>query len=202
VIPADRYAEIDWKNWDFSRGTLTAGYFKQQLFINPEALSAIPTLDEAGFYKAFVAYIEKTGAPPRIIKGDSTTIRGSSWADDYQADLKTFSHGLADIVNPASSKIAIFNDFKTMQTVSLWRERGIGFIQSIIPQTFTGSMVSYEMTFSARGVDPIHYKFGTFVNEELYKSLMYIQNIINDRSFDLRLLTENGELKQVKQDVP
>ncbi|MNY59230.1 hypothetical protein D3C86_1956500 [compost metagenome] len=50
------------------------------------------------------------------------------------------------------------------------------------------------MVFSAKGAETISHKFGNFNEEELYKSLIYIQKIVTDRSFDLRLYTnENGE---------
>ncbi|HEX7672666.1 MAG TPA: hypothetical protein VF412_00775 [Bdellovibrio sp.] len=194
AIPPDQYAKIDWKDWNFNKGHLVNGYFRQQLFINPEAIHQLPVQNTTFYYNAFVDYVDKTGAPPS---------RGAShenyWTDGYNSDLMTISLGLAAIVNPLSSNAQIYQNFKAMQKLALWRERGIGFILSMIPDWRGNSLVSYEMTFSAKGVEAVNYKFGTFINEELYRSLMYIQNIINDRSFDLRLLTDSstGELKGV-----
>lgn len=194
AIPAGAYAQIDWKNWDFD--SLVNGYFKQQLFINPEALANMPQMNSSGYYSAFVQYIERTGLP---VKRNNPTSRMNDdyvWTADYSSDLDVIAKGLSAITNPLVTNDVMFTSFRTMQKSQLWRERGIGFIMSMVPKAKANTLFSYEMTFSAKGVEPINFKIGYCPNEELYKSLMYIQNVINNRSFDLRLLIdENGNFK-------
>lgn len=197
TIPADQYAKIDWKAWDFSDGSLVNGYFKQQLFINPEALATLPVLTERAYLKAFVAYVNKVGAPPQKITAGKDR-EDATWDEDYSYELSVIARSLAGLATSLNNSMTLQGHFKTLQEYSLWRDRGVGFILSMIPPYRANSLVSYEMIFSAKDSEVIRFKFGTFPNENLYQSLLYIQNIINNRSFDLRLMTdENGELKSL-----
>ncbi|MDG0815344.1 hypothetical protein [Bdellovibrio svalbardensis] len=197
TIPADQYAQIDWKNWDFSDGSFVNGYFRQQLFINPEALATLPVMSERAYKQAFIKYVTKAGEPARKGAAGRGHDSFSGWEDDYDSELMTIARSFVGVVSSLNDSTALYRHFKTLQAIPLWRERGVGFILSMIPPYRANSMVSYEMTFSSKGNEAIKFKFGTFPNEDLYKSLMYIQNIINNRSFDLRLITdENGEFKK------
>ncbi len=197
TIPADQFAKIDWKSWDFSNGSFVNGYYKQQVFINPEALATLPVVSERVYRQDFIDYVEKGGTPPRknVAGGDRNDRFG--WEEDYGSELNTIAHSLSGIVSSLNSSVALYTHFKNLQSSPLWRERGMGFILSKIPTYRADSLVSYEMIFSAKGNETIKFKFGAFPNEDLYRSLMYIQNIINNRSFDLRLITdESGEFKK------
>lgn len=198
IIPAGEYAKIDWKNWDFSGGERVNGYFKNQLFFRPEALALMPTLNAATAYKLLRAYIEKTGQPKadpyhQDFSQDNLSYR-QTWVDKYDMDIQYMSQYLSVVFQSGYAPQERYEKFKLLKDYPLWQERGAGFMFSLIPANRLAEVVSYEMTFSAKGVEPISARFGNFKEAELYNSLMYIQSIINNRSFDLRLYTdEKGE---------
>ncbi len=198
VIPAEEYARIDWKKWDFSNGSHVNGYFSNEIFFHPNALRAIPTLDYPLAKVRLYNFIKTHGTPkmPPREQGPYGDDNRSFGLDRYDLDISYVARSLAVIFNPAETSEARYKSFKELKDFPLWQQYGGGFLLSLIPANQVQSLIAYEMTFSAKGVDTISYRFGNFDQEELYKSLMYIQRVITDRSFDLRLFTdETGEFK-------
>ncbi|QDK39085.1 hypothetical protein [Bdellovibrio sp. NC01] len=199
VIPASQYAKIDWKNWDFSKGQRVNGYFKNEIFFHPDSLRYMPSLDYQMAYSRLYNFIKERGYPR--VPPHETSVYGDDQHgfERYEADISYIARSLAIVFNPGETSERRYQQFKLLKDFPLWQEYGGAFLLSLVPQDKLATLISYEMTFSAKGVETISFKFGNFAQEELYKSLMYIQQIITDRSFDLRLYTdENGEFT-VKQ---
>ncbi|MDG0815391.1 hypothetical protein [Bdellovibrio svalbardensis] len=199
VIPASEYARIDWKKWDFSDGNRVNGYFRNELFFHPQAIRAIPKLDYPLAKVRFYNFIKTHGrpkAPPRDEDPFADSQQRMLGLDRYERDIENVAKALTLIFDPAKPSAERYNAFKNLKDHPLWQQYGGGFLMSLIPANQLNSLIAYEMTFSAKDVPTISYRFGNFEQEELYKSLMYIQRVISDRSFDLRLLTdETGEFK-------
>lgn len=199
IIPAEEYAKIDWKNWDFSEGRRVNGFFKNQIFFHPEALAAMPVLTKDRAYKLFYDYVAKSGIPaghPHSQTFPTDDRQSQYWLDSYEEDMRNIASYLSVVFSAGYAPEERHKNFVKMKDYTLWQERGAGFMLSLIPKSQLGQVISYEMTFSAKGVETISAKFGNFKEEELYKSLMYIQSVINNRSFDLRLYTdEKGEFQ-------
>lgn len=199
VIPASEYAKIDWKNWDFSKGQRVNGYFKNEIFFHPDSLRYMPKLDYQMAYSRLYNFIKERGiprVPPHETSVYGDTLHGF---ERYEADMSYIARSLAIVFNPSETSEHRYQQFKQLKDFPLWQEYGGAFLLSLVPKDKLSTLISYEMTFSAKDVETISFKFGNFAQEELYKSLMYIQQIITDRSFDLRLYTdENGEFT-VKQ---
>ncbi|MNL43041.1 hypothetical protein D3C87_1655330 [compost metagenome] len=124
--------------------------------------------------------------------------RGKAPEIDYDkkldVDIKIVAKQMAMAFNARNPVQTRYDAFRELKDFSLWQERGTGFLLSLLPKSQLTSLISYNMVFSAKGAETISHKFGNFNEEELYKSLIYIQKIVTDRSFDLRLYTnENGE---------
>lgn len=144
------------------------------------------------------AYLEKTEQPAGTPKnlstnyGDGMTHR--NWLEAYDMDMYYLASYLSVVFGSQYSPQERYAKFLIMKDYTLWQERGAGFMLSLLPSHRLAELISYKMDFSAKGVEAISARFGNFNEEELYKSLMYIQSVINNRSFDLRLYTEaNGE---------
>lgn len=194
IVPASEYAKIDWKEWDFSKGKRVNGYFKNQLFFHPQALALMPTLTQKTAFNLLRDYIEKTGRPKadpyhKSPYGDDLAW-GHDWIESYDLDIQYMASSLSVVFNSGYSPQERHEKFKVLKDFPLWQERGGGFMLTLIPAHRLADVVSYEMVFAAKDVEEISAKFGNFKEEELYKSLMYIQNILNNRSFDLRLFTD------------
>jgi hypothetical protein len=200
ILPADAYAKIDWKNWDFSHGALVNGYFKNEVFFHPEALASAPlSISSTTFYYGFWNYLLRTGDPGVAVMNQRTAgdPRNSGvWVGRYQNDVQKISELLSIAFDPGMGLQGRYQAFKELKDIPLWLDRGAGFMLSMLPADKLQTLISYEMTFSAHGVDTVSFKYGTFDQEELYRSLIYIQNVITNQSFDLRLYTdEKGEYR-------
>ncbi|WP_415063279.1 hypothetical protein [Bdellovibrio sp.] len=199
IIPAKEYAKIDWKKWDFSKGSRVNGAFRNQLFFHPKAINLMPFLSKQKAYDLYSAFILKMGrpqTPPQQSGYDPEGQNYRHWIDQYESDLNYIATNLSVAFNPNYTASQRYEAFKLLKDFTLWQETAAGFLIYLLPPEQLGELMSYEMTFSAKGVDTISLKFGNFAQEELYNSLMYIQNVINNRSFDLRLYTdEKGEFK-------
>lgn len=198
VIPATEYAKINWKKWDFSGNNPVNGYFSHELFFHPNALRMIPTLNYETAKTRLYNFIKTHGRPkaPPVDKGPYDDAQSTTGLDRYEYDIQYLANALAKVFNPAVVSETRYQVFKDIKDHPLWQQYAAGFMISLIPADQIPSLIAYEMTFSAKDVDAISFRFGNFDQEELYKSLMYIQRVITDRSFDLRLFTDkSGEFR-------
>ncbi|MBO9666760.1 MAG: hypothetical protein J7501_08080 [Bdellovibrio sp.] len=199
ILPASIYRQIDWKNWDFSHGDIVNGYFKHQVCVHPEAFNLIPRYNAEKIKDLFVDFVDSQDEkPPRMATNEPQELWGKlGWVADYLPQLKAISQNFAILLQPMITDQARFNAFRNLGKYSLWRNYGVAFIISQIPAENVQDMITYELNFSGRKVDPISFRYGHFEKQELYNTLMYIQNLINDRSFDLRLVTgSDGNFKK------
>ncbi len=198
LIPPTEFARIDWKNWNFEKGDKVNGYFKTEMFFQPSALRSMPRMDSKKVNKLITSYILATGRPTvrPSNKPVGSSRPGGFWIEAYEQDLMWISRYLSNVVGTSTTSEERYLAFKRLKSFPLWQERGQGFLLSLLPEENRDKMISYEMTFSAKGADAIHFKFGSFAEEELYRSLMYIQSLLDNRSYDLRMQTNSssGEL--------
>lgn len=194
TLGESQYNQINWGAWSDNTETKINGYFKQEVFFNPEALNALPRLSPEALSARFKQYIEIKGRPRSrpFFGGNSPKDYLMPWIYSFTGDIRRVGVYLAIIVNPETTIQERFNAFESLQQIPIWKERGIGFLMSFIPDSARPQYLRYELVLSAKGIAPVQYRFGSFVEEKLYRSLMYIQNIINNRSFDLRLYSDNN----------
>lgn len=205
TIGDKEFNKIPWNNWSFANGKIVNGYFKQEVFFNPEALSMLPHLSKEALSARFEKYIASKTRPRSGPSIRAIIPKGSiaNWMAAFTGDIRRVGARLAVVIDPKTTVEKRFEAFDDLQEMGIWRERGIGFLMSLIPEASQHQLLRYEMILSAKGVTPIQYGFGSFAEEKLYRSLMYIQNIIHNRSFDLRLYAdENGEFRTHTKPAP
>lgn len=181
------FRQIDWKKWDFSKNPVNA-YFKQEVFFNPHALMNLIKLGRGSIAKSFEDYISKKG-PSRALPTYGAQVYNLNVDPqflDFTPDSQEIAKNLVVIMSPYKSVQERFDAFLELQKISIWRERGAGFLMSFIPLKERARLLKYTMTLTAKDAPIVDYSYGQFTEEKLYRSLMYIQNIINDRGFDLR----------------
>lgn len=202
TIGAGQYQNIDWSSWEASTDKKVNGYFKQEVFFNPDALSVLPYLSPESVEARFKQYLQEKGRPRSIpVFGTNSPISVIfNWVSAFTGDIHRIAEHLNVVINPNKSVQERFSAFEDLQQIPIWRERGIGFLMSFISEDKRTQLLRYEMVLSAKGVAPVQYSYGQFSEEKLYRALMYIQNVIQNRSFDLRLFTdENGEFRTTSQ---
>lgn len=203
ILPKVQYEKIDWKDWKFPKGDLLNASFKNTLFFHKEAIEKIPKHDIQTLNELFTTYLKSgtkaTSTPyftDALSDEPSGNGYGTSWVDNFEKDIKEISTSLSVSFTPEATAQERYDAFLRVKEFPLFLEKGAGFLMSLLPADNQEELVSYELTMSASDVEPVSFRFGKTENEQLYKSLLYIQSIINNRSFDLRLYTdENGEFK-------
>lgn len=194
ILPASEYAKIDWKNWNTMKSKVVNGYFRAELFFHPAAIKNLPFYNDKEIMQQFINYIAKTGAPsspPRHPLPYDDDYH-APWQRRYQIDLQYISAYITRAMNTQLPPQERYNAFKGLKDYGLWQEKGGGFLVSLIPPEKLPQLVSYQVVLSGRDADTVTYRYGNFTEEGLYRSLMYIQRVINDRSFDLRSFTDDN----------
>ncbi|MEK2689054.1 hypothetical protein [Bdellovibrio sp. GT3] len=176
ILPEWIYRQIDWKRWDFSDGDIVNGYFRHQVCIHPEAYDALPNYTASQIKKMFLAYLKSEDQ-------DLDQLRRNK--------IAKISENFSYLLQPYMTDQARYEAFRNLQKIAMWRDHGAYFVLTLLPDNQFEQLVTYEMTFTGRKVDQINFRFGNFEKQQLYQSLLYIQNLINDRSFDLRLVTDS-----------
>lgn len=206
TIGQKEYSKVPWHLWSFANGKIVNGYFKQEVFFNPNALNYLPYMTKDAFAARFKAYIASKSRPRstpviRVLLPPKGAF--GNWLAAFTGDINRIASRLQIIINPLTTVEKRFEAFEELQEIGIWRERGVGFLMSLVPEASQHQLMRYEMVLSAKGTQPIQYSFGTFAEESLYRSLMYIQNIIHNRSFDLRLFADDaGEYRTSTKPAP
>lgn len=206
TIGPKEFGKIPWSNWSFDNGKIVNGYFKQEVFFNPNALNFLPYMSREALARRFKQYVATKSRPRSIpVIGGLIPPKGAidNWLAYFTGDIRRIAEHLQVVIDPQTTVEARYKAFEELQEIGLWRERGLGFMMSLVPEASQHQLMRYEMVLSAKGQKAIEYSFGTFAEEALYRSLMYIQNVIHNRSFDLRLFTdENGEFRTSTKPAP
>lgn len=198
ILPPSEYAKIKWD--PAFKHLKVNGYFKNTIFFHPEALSQIPNLSQAQLYTLLRNYMIANGRPQtqptlKLPYGGTE----SYWVNNYDLDIQFIARNMAVTLNSSMPAKARYESFKQLKDIAVWQERAGGFMLSLIPADQLEKALSYEMTFSAKDMAPISFKFGNFDQEELYNSLTYVQSVINNDNFDLSLfLDKNGSVKELQ----
>lgn len=197
VLPGRLFSQIDWKNWRFNKGPLANGYFKEEIFFEPQAIASITTRDSAAIEKTYTKYLLRYGRPksgPRHgLTLDPRRFVGDTWIKVYREDLREIARQLSTIFNPGSTSLERYNAHGALRRIPVYRETIAGYLISLLPPNDLERMIAYKLTVSAKGVDTIYFETGKFEDYDLYESLIYIQNVVTNRSYDLRLLIGSEE---------
>lgn len=200
LLPGEIAHAIDWQNWNFDNGDLVNGFFTDEVFFKTEALSKVYTRNSAQIRYDFEKYLRKVGTPsmPPNSRGGAPTEQGqcqggAAPVECYEVDIQLVSNRLSDILNPLVSPALKRESFLYLNDNNLFNERGAGFLLSIIPAAYREEVISYNMSFRAKGVKDISFKYGSFADNSIYRQFLYILGVLNNRSYDLRLFVGDNQ---------
>jgi len=200
VLPEAIYNKIVWKDIDFSNGSKVNGFFKNQITFTLASLVAAPELSKDEIFailKMLGKDIARPALGPTKAYGDESNFSSRDWTDDYQIDLENLAIKISSILNKSKNPVERYSAFMSIKDSVIWREVAVKFFMTILPEEALENTVRYELILEAKGVEALRFKYGNAIEGELYKNLMYIQSIISNRSFDLRLYTDdNGKFTE------
>ncbi|WP_413289971.1 hypothetical protein [Bdellovibrio sp. HCB337] len=191
ILPARYYSQINWKNWNFKKGSLSNGFYKEEAFFEPEAINYIPMKDRRNIEKSYRAYLNESGRPkalPRYGVPLDPRRYGSNWIEIYANDLEEIALQLETIFNPKTTSDVRFEAYRQLRKMPLYRETVTGYMISLLPPSALDTLMSYKLTLSSKEFQTVYYEMGHFDDTPLYESLTYVQNVVTNRSYDLRLL--------------
>lgn len=107
---------------------------------------------------------------------------------DERADIKTISQTLFDIVNndKMSGKDKLQKLF-SLRERAVFKKAGLKFLISHLSAEEKANYVYVNLNLSDKESEEVHFLYGDRRDEDLYKQLDYINKVLNDRSYDLRI---------------
>lgn len=193
TLPPDIYAQIDWKNWDFSKGSARNVFFRSEVFFKPEALEMMPNLKGKDAYELVRNYLKshprpKTNPTRNVLEENS--FYNSDWVDAYEEDIKYIAKHLELSFDKDLSNKERYVAFIGLKDNQLFQEIGAGLLLSMLPEDKLNVVSSYQLILEGKNQPNVEFKFGDLAQEELYRNLIYIQRVLNNRSIDMRLVSE------------
>jgi len=207
ILPARLYSQIDWKDWGFVKGSLPNAYYEEEIFMEPQAMASIASHDRLSIEETYTKYLLFIGNPKSMprhgVPFDPRRFIGPNWIEVYREDIKEIAQNLEIIFQPTSSSQKRYDAYSALRKIPLYRETIAGYLISLLPPNDLENLLTYKLTLSAKGVDTVYQEFGKFEDDELYESLKYIQRVVTERSYDLRILIgADGEIQPLAGAIP
>jgi hypothetical protein len=199
TLPASIYSKIQWQNWDHELFEKVNVQFDHQIFLNENALAHIPILDGSNYtarYGAFLDSLARDGVTLLTPRQSGET--GSHDfllppSEKYTSELRALGPILAFAFDPNQPIEERRQHFLKLRKHALFRETGAGFLVSLIPIDQLEDSIYYRLSISGKKTKNVDFIFGKNLKRDLYDTLMHIQNTMNNRSIDLRLLRESSK---------
>ncbi len=198
VLPEAIYKKIGWKEIDFTKKKIVNGFFKNQVFFTNASLAAAPCLSQNETYEIIKPILREQSRPriaPSDAPEDSTpTSLNVDWTLDYEKEIQQLALIISNFLNKEHTPVERYTALLSLKDSEMWRNIAVKFLMTILPEDALENTVRYDLVLEAKGIEAMRFKSGSAIEGDMHKNLMYIQSIINNRSFDLRLLTnDDGE---------
>ena len=67
---------------------------------------------------------------------------------------------------------------------------GTGFMIHLLPSDLRQKLVHVNLAWDGEGIKPIRFQYGDNPKSKMYKNLEYIESVLNDRGYDLRIIED------------
>jgi hypothetical protein len=192
-IPKELYADIDWAEFDETGSHRSArGFF--QIIFKAEAFKSLNTIS----FKVLNEKIQKYYRDRLLLEaGPVHGVWQSVWRKltivkfKEKRQLKKIAKKLHFILTDQeiTGKQKINNLLK-LREKSLFEKVGVGFLISLLDQNTLEDKLFITLKLHALNTEEITLKYGDQKFSKLYHELQYAHNAINNRSWDLRLSTD------------
>lgn len=195
-LPQSIFSKIDWKDWEDLNTKKDARVF-YQIVLKASAFDQIPEMTRAQLKEALYTYASTkrhySGNPldwtfDRIYDFLTTETLTKKWK------LRSLSRKLHPILfNKKLSGKERVKRLMDLRNKNKFRELGVGFIMSLIPEDKLSNHLQIKMEVIAAEKETVTFSYGNQELSELYHQLQHVQNAINNRSYDLRLNSVDAE---------
>jgi hypothetical protein len=202
VLPEAVFQKIRWPNWDFSKGNIISVGLNSNIYLPERSLGLFQGLQAEEMRTRMVEFVHRVGIPygVRALHSSSQTANSSfapcSSFECISWDLRWAAKHLERAFDPQLEVSERMKSFWKVRNYPIFQELGAGLLVSMVSEEALAKALRVTIDLGGRGVEPLHFEYGKFDGEDLYQTMLYIQNVLNDRSFDLRLYRNSkGELK-------
>jgi hypothetical protein len=199
TLPDFLYDSIDWKGWDEYRSRPNTVATMQVIF-KKEAFASLKGMTEKQIRKKlFRFYKDRKLVDITLIDGFFKRL----WRKlrlingEERSDVKHISQKLYEVFNSEG-----FDGKDRIKTLMELRERyifkrmGLKFLMSLIPENELDKFVFIKLSMHSKKDEEVKFTFGSQGYSEVYHELMYVNSVLNDRSFDLRLTEKELQFKE------
>jgi hypothetical protein len=200
TLPHSLYSQLPLDSWDLSQHEAVNVYFKHEVFFPLAAVQAIPVMEPATIKSHYQDYLnslrEIESAPMRDNRpGHENDVRAMDYDSMsrnqiYDRDLNMISTQLSTVFDPKAETDARYEAFLKLKNNDLFTETGAGFLISLLPQDRLNEVLGYSLTLTGKDQKEIVFRYGEPTESDLYRAMRYIQDLINSKNVDLRLLQD------------
>lgn len=180
-------------------GLVAAGFGKESRLRNALADFIVRGIAEGEFpyYRGSVDALVGRELEARVRRGLSTQQQSRQAAyQAWQKEIDQTAAGLATAFTAGNNNTRRMEAILALRNSGFYRQVGTAFWADLVRVAGLdlAQVMFLEFTLNADGHQGVHYEFGVPGERALYDSVKFIQNLLNDRSLDLR---ELGDLESV-----
>jgi len=194
-VPDFVYDEIEWGSWAEEKLRRNVRIYYQVL-IHKVAVQELRRAARSGLQRHLDNFLESIPLP----KGASTNNEGPSGREEtwvtqnswsLKKMIKTMDAALAE--NSVLTDQERISKLMSLRKNQAFKEIGMGFLISLIDHRSLQKNIFLSLTMSAKDEESLKFQYGGNELKELYLQLQYVQSILNNRSFDMRLVKQQQE---------
>ncbi len=143
----------------------------------------------------FVQSVPMPGGSYDTPKPDTNTYFWFNWLRTYQKSVEEFMDGLKSACEIEaqlnSNQFKIFEQkIMDLRSNIVFQTIGTGFMIHLLPNELKQKLVHVNLAWDGAGMKPVRFQFGDNPKSKMYKNLEYIESILNDRGYDLRIIED------------
>lgn len=197
-IPDHIYSQIKWGDWSEDKRRYNARFFFQ-VIIHKVGIGQMST-NKGNIKSRLNQYMQSVPLPPVTQSGNANDNPNETktWQDQEAHSLRKMVEGLQDALSTRKEldDRGRIKKLMDLRSNTAFQELGPGFLISMLEKDRLHEQISITLHMSAKDIQPLDFKFGDNELEELYKELQYVQGVLNNRSFDMRLMKEESAAGQ------
>ena len=173
-LPREMYEKMDWQQWDFQTPQFD-GKYHYQAFFHRKTFDIIQSYGKEELNSKLAEFMNDLVIP-------------SSWRSKNEHRLEAMVDTLYRLAQPASNEVRKEN---IRQAVELrknraFRDIGAGYLMWLIPREKWQEAFHVQIKIKGRDLKKVKFKFGSLQDETFYHDLFYLQELLDNASFELR----------------
>ncbi|PCJ21552.1 MAG: hypothetical protein COB02_02850 [Candidatus Cloacimonadota bacterium] len=190
-------SKIDFGDWKKQKKRYNTRFF-YQIFFHKNALNTWSKYSLPELKTKLNEYLKTIPLPEPINNGDDDYFE-ETWEEENSYRLKKMTKKLHQIFQNQNSSKSFKNsilEFLKLRKNIAFAIIGNGFLISLLDQENLENEVFVTFQWSAKDTKALNFSFGNHPKSDLYKELEYVQSILNNRSFDLRINQKENNYKE------